>query len=143
MTTGSIHQVGATVTLTKAISEADVALFTLVTNDQLPGPDESLAADGPQVQASETRVPVPSALLAALLAAAAARHGGGLPAAVIARAELSATGVAWIGDTLTATAEVLAYDDASHTAHVRAQCANQDGQRLAEGSFEVRASDRK
>jgi acyl dehydratase len=137
MTTGITQHVGATVTLTKTISEADVALFTLVTDDQAPGTDEPMAADGPQVRASETRVAVPSALLAALLATAAARHAGGLPSAVITRADLSATGVAWAGDTLTATAEVTAYDDASHSARVRAQCANQDGQRLAEGNFEL------
>lgn len=141
MTSGIIHQVGATVTLTKVISEADVALFTLVTNDQPPGADEPMAADGPQVRESESRAAVPSALLAALLAAAAARHAGGLPSAVIARAEVRAMGAAWTGDTLTATAELTGYDDSSHTASVQARCANQDGQRIAEGSFELRTSE--
>ena len=61
MTAGIIYQVCATVTLTKVISDADVALFTLVTNDQPPGADEPMAADGPQVRESESRAAVPSA----------------------------------------------------------------------------------
>jgi hypothetical protein len=134
MSTGIITHVGATLTLTKAMSEADVALFTLVTNDQPPNPDEPLPLD------PMGRIQLPSAMLAAMLAVAASRHAGGLAAASIARADVVVPGVGWTGETLTTTAEVTAYDAASRTLRVRVQCANDQGQRLAEGIIDVRAS---
>lgn len=133
MTTETIPQIGAAVTLSKAISEADVALFTLVTNDQLP------AAEEPPAPAAGARSVVPGALVAAFLAAAAARHVGGLAAAQLVRADVTAGAPAYTDDTLTATAQVAAYDAAARTLRVAAHCANQDGLRLAEGIFELRA----
>src|SRR5258707_423563 len=70
MTTGILLQVGAMVTLTKVISEADVALFTLVTNDRPPAADEPLTLDEGEPG------PVPGALVAALLACAAVQVAG-------------------------------------------------------------------
>lgn len=134
MATGIIAQVGTITTLTKTISEADVALFKLVTDNLKLQTDEPKATD-PDGHSS-----VPAALLAALLAAAAARHVEEPAVATFARAEVSFIGTASAEDTLIATAEVAGYDDASHTLRVRAHCATQEGKRLAEGTFEVRAA---
>lgn len=133
MTIGTIPQVGATITLTKAISEADVALFILVTNDQPPSTDEPTATD------PAGRALVPGALVAAVLASAAARHLGGLATARLVRAEVTPSAPAYTDDTLTATAQVAAFDSSTQTLRITAVCANQDGARLAEGAFELRA----
>jgi 3-hydroxybutyryl-CoA dehydratase len=133
MATSVVAQVGASFTLSKAISEADVALFALVVNDYTPAAEEPHATD------PEGRSMVPDALVAALLAASAARHGGGLGKVVMSRAEVSCMASTFTGDTLSATAEVAAYDAASRTLRVRAHCVNQEGTRLAEGAFELRA----
>lgn len=133
MTIGTIPQVGTTITLSKAISEADVALFILVTNDQPPS-----ATEEPPLPETAGRVLVPGALVAAFLASAAARHLGGLTAARLVRAEVAPSAAAYTDDTLTATAQVAAFDPASQTLRVTAFCANQDGVRLAEGTFDLR-----
>ena len=131
MATGIIHQIGTTLTLTKVISEADVALFTLVTTDQPPAStDEPLATEPAE------RVPVPGALVIALLVSAAAQQGDGM---TLAHAEVTCTATAWTGDALTASIEVVAYDAASGVLREHASCANQDGQRLAEGMVDLRA----
>ncbi|HEX9056279.1 MAG TPA: hypothetical protein VF818_02015 [Ktedonobacterales bacterium] len=134
MTTGIINQVGATVTLTKAISEADVALVALLTNDHVPTPDKPMSLD------PMGRVQAPSAFLTMLLIGAASRHVGGSGTATVVHGDVSYTGAAWIGDTVTTSAEVLAHDAASQTVRVRAQCVNQDGKPLAAGTFDLRAS---
>ena len=131
MTAGILHQIGATLTLTKVISEADVALFTLVTTDQPPA-----SSDEPSAPEAVERRPVPAALVVALLVSAAARHAAG---ARLVRADVACTAGAWTGDAVTASTEVAAYDAASGMLRVRASCANQDGQRLAEGTVELRA----
>jgi acyl dehydratase len=133
MTTSTMPQVGAAITVTKEISEADVALFSLVTDDHLPAAEEPAAAE------AEARPVVPHALIAALLAAAAARHAGGLDRATIAGARLSCSGTTHAGDTLAATAEVTACDASSGVLGVRAHCDNQAGERVGEGTFELRA----
>jgi acyl dehydratase len=131
MATGIIHQIGTTLTLTKVISEADVALFTLVTTDQPPAStDEPLAAEPAE------RAPVPGALVIALLVSAAAQHVAGT---TLARADVTCTTTAWTGDALTASTEVVAYDAASGILRIHVWCANQDGQRLAEGMVDLRA----
>ncbi|HEY7834583.1 MAG TPA: hypothetical protein VIG30_13490 [Ktedonobacterales bacterium] len=133
MPTGTIPQVGAVISLTKQISDADVALFTLVATDQPPTPEEPAKPEPPGPTL------VPGALVAALLAAAAAQHAGGLAAATLTRAEISCAASAQTDDTLTASAEVLAADAATGTLRVGVHCANQTGARLAEGVFELRA----
>ena len=136
MTTAIIPAVGATVTLAKAISEADVALFTLVTNDQPPPP----LADEPLPAAPAGPAIVPGAFVAAFLAATAARLLGGLAAAHLVRAEITTSAPAYTDDTLSASAQVAAYDPATQTLRVAVTCANQNGARLAEGTFDLRPS---
>lgn len=134
MISGIISQVGASIALTKEISEADVALFALIMQDQLPSAEEPRATD----PAEKSRIP--DALVAALLAAVAARHAGGLADVGMCSSEVRCMALAYAGDTLTATAEVAAYDSAGHIVRIRAQCVNQQGTRLAEGTFELRAA---
>ena len=67
MSISTLPPIGATVTCVKLISEADIALFSLVTDDRPPQADEPPNAN------EDVHVPVPPALVAALLAAAAAR----------------------------------------------------------------------
>jgi 3-hydroxybutyryl-CoA dehydratase len=135
MTPSAVVQVGASVTLTKEISEADLALFALVLDDHVPATEE------PPSTEPEGRSAIPGALVAALLAATAARHGGGLERVTLRRSEVSSIGLAFTGDTLTAAAEVAAYDTASRTLRIRAHCANQEGTRLAEGTFELQPAE--
>jgi hypothetical protein len=135
MATDLSSQVGTTVSLTKALSSADVALFALVTDD-LPPPADDPAE---RVSQQEERARVPGALLLALMTSAALRHAGGAARAEIVRADVRCSGDAWTGDTLTATAAVTASEPTNRMVHVQAYCANEAGQRLAEGQFALRA----
>lgn len=123
------REVGATASVTKQISEADVALFELVTEDV------SLSADEPPAPVRQPRQPAPFPLLAAFLAAAAARHSPRPASARFEREVVRFAAPIYTDDTLSAVARVTAYDSASHSLHIHAQCHNQEGQRLAEGEF--------
>ncbi|MGH2516619.1 MAG: hypothetical protein ACRDHP_13265 [Ktedonobacterales bacterium] len=115
--------------MTKQISEADVALFGLVTKDDV------VNGDDPPVPAHQPRQAAPFPMLAAFLASAAARH---LPQPDLARFErqvVDFAAPAYTDDTLRATAEIAAYDSASHSLRILAHCDNQEGLRLAEGEF--------
>lgn len=124
-----LREIGATATIIKQISEADVALFGLVTKDDLLGGDE------PRPPVRQPRQAAPFPMLAAFLATAAARH---LPQPDLARFErqvVEFAAPAYTDDTLSATAEIAGYDSASGTLRIRAHCDNQEGLRLAEGEF--------
>lgn len=120
--------------MTKQLSDADVALFTLVTTDQPPAGEEPAAA-----QRETAEAVVPNALVMSLLAATALAHAGGAPVATLTHVEVSCVAAAHTEDTLTAAAEVLAADPATRTLRVRVHCTNQTGARLAEGTFDLRA----
>src|SRR4029078_13106770 len=62
------QSIGATVTMNKPLSEADIALFLLVTNETTPAGDE------PPLTSRQVREAAPLGMLAALLASAAAAH---------------------------------------------------------------------
>lgn len=131
---GQTRAVGDIAVVTKHISEADIALFELVTRDPLSNADEP-NADEPPAPVRQPRQPAPFALLAAFLAAAAARH---TPRPARARFEHEAVRFAapiYTDDTLSAVARVIAYDSASRRVHIAAHCDNQEGLRLAEGEF--------
>src|SRR5262249_19871073 len=118
----------------KQVSEADVALFELVTRD------DQLTAEEPP--GSSPRQPrrqaAPFALVAALMASAAARHMARPAAACFERQIGSFTAPAYTDDTLYVVAEVAALDAGSQMLHVRARCENQDGLALASGDFYLR-----
>jgi hypothetical protein len=129
---GQSRQIGAVTRVIKQISEADVALFELVTKD------DQLEAEEPPSPSRQPRKPVPFPFVASLLASAAARHH---PQPDLARCErqiVTFLAPAYTDDTLSATAEVAAHDSATGILRVRAYCDNQEGERLAEGEFHLR-----
>ena len=132
MSTPTLAHIGATVICVKVISEADIALFSLVTDDRLPQADEPPNAN------EDVRLPVPAALVAALLAGAAARVAGAALPAAIERADVRCVAVAQPDDTLTVVAEVTACDDSTHRITAHAHCVDQAGRHLADGVFELR-----
>lgn len=116
-------------TLTKQISDADVALFLLVTGQTTVTPDQI------QIPAQTTRQIAPMAMLAAILAGAAAQHGLRPGSVRFLSETIRFIEPAYTDDTLTATAQLMGRDDASQSVRISAHCENQDGRRLAEGEF--------
>jgi acyl dehydratase len=135
MSISTLPLIGATLTCVKVVSEADIALFFLITDDR------QLQADEPPNANENVRVPVPPALVAALLAGAAARLAGDAQPAAIERADVRCLAIAQPDDTLTVVAEVTAFDGEARRITARARCADQHGRQLAEGDFELRAAD--
>ena len=125
------RHVGAITTLTKDISDADLALFVLVMGDG------QLSADEPPAPDQQERQAAPDALLAALLTATVARHVEQPKLAHFISETIRFVQPAYTDDQLTATAEITEYDAAAHTLRVSAHCENQAGSRLAEGEFQL------
>lgn len=121
--------VGETVTFTKQVSEADAALFLLVTRE------DDAPAEDPVKPVRRPREAAPFGLLAALLASAAVRHLPQPELASFRHQEISFSAPAYTEDTLSAVARLTAYDSATQTLHIHVLCDNQDGLRLAEGTF--------
>lgn len=120
---------GAVTTLTKHVSDADVALYLLVTGQTTVTPEETPIP--PQV----TRQIAPMALVASILAGAAARHGLRPGAVRFLSETVRYLEPAYTEDTLTATAVLVERDPASRNVRIVAHCENQEGRRLAEGEF--------
>lgn len=129
MNESTSHQDGPVTTLTKQISDADVALFLLVTGQTTVTPDQI------QIPAQTTRQIAPMAMLAAILAGAAAQHGLRPGSVRFLSETIRFIEPAYTDDTLTATAQLMGRDDASQSVRISAHCENQDGRRLAEGEF--------
>ena len=123
--------VGATRTLTRALSEADLALFALVMGDAELDGEAHLEAE-PRYQ----RVASP-ALLAALLTASAALHSGQPAAARFTSAQVRFIAPAYADETVQASATVTGVDEPTGALQVRAVCAAEDGRTLAEADFLV------
>lgn len=132
MNESTSHQEGPVTTLTKQISDADVALFLLVTGQTTVTPDQI------QIPAQTTRQIAPMAMLAAILAGAAAQHGLRPGSARFLSESIHFIEPAYTDDTLTATAQLVGREDASQSVRIFAHCENQDGRRLAEGEFVLR-----
>jgi len=124
-----MRQIGAVVSLTKELSEADLALFMLVTGDA------QLDTEEPPSPERQARQQAPDALLAALLATAAARHATRPQYARFRDVTIRFVEPAYTDDLLTAIAEITALD--AGQLHISARCENQDGRRLAEGEFHL------
>jgi hypothetical protein len=123
------RRMGAIATLTKQLSEADVALFVLVTGDA------PLDIEEPPDLKRGPRQAAPLSLLAALLATAAAHHATRPDIARFLRQTVTFAEPALTDDTVTASAKVVGYDSAEHTLKIHVHCSNQEGRRLAEGRF--------
>ncbi len=129
MNESTSHQDGAVTTLTKQISDADVALFLLVTGQVTVTPEQI------PIPAQSARQVAPMAMIAAMLSGAAAQHGLRPGSVRFLSEQIRFVEPAYTDDTLTATAELMGRDDASQSVRVFVHCENQEGRRLAEGEF--------
>ena len=123
------HAIGAIVTIDKTLSEADIALFLLVTNETTPSSDE------PPLTSRHAREVAPLVMLAALLASAAAGHARRPTAARFLTQTIRYCEPAYTDDTVTATAQLIAHDESAHALLISVSCENQEGRRLAEGEI--------
>lgn len=123
---------GAIHVLTKQVSDADIALFVLVTGDA------PLNSDDPPDPQRAARQAVPLAFLSALLASAAACHAPQPPTARFVSQTVTFHESAYTDDTLTATAEIVAHHAADRTLTIAVRCDNQEGRRLAESELLLR-----
>jgi acyl dehydratase len=121
--------VGATTTLTRSLSEADLALFALVMGAADLATDARLEAE-PSYQ----RV-APPALLAALLTTSAAQHSERPPLARFISGQVRFIEPAYAEETVRASATVTGIDDATGALHINARCETEDGRSLAEADF--------
>jgi len=113
--------VGAKAAFTRTFTEADVALFIGITWDVNP-----LHTD--QVYVSATpfkRLIVPGLLTASLLT-----HLGGLWAFLATEMRFEFVAPVYVGDTLTAEAEVVEADESRGWVRLRCRCANADGREV-------------
>jgi acyl dehydratase len=121
--------VGATITISKLLSEADVALYLLVTSETMP------FGDDPPLTSRHAREPAPLAMLAALLASAAIGHALHPSSARFLSQTVRYCEPAYTDDTVLATAQVTGHDDVAHAILISVSCQNQEGRRLAEGEI--------
>lgn len=121
--------IGATKTLTRALSEADLALFALVMGDAELDGEAHLEAE-PRYQRTAS-----PALLAALLTSSAALHSGQPASARLTSAQLRFVAPAYAEETVRASATVTGVDEPTGALLVRAVCDAEDGRRLAEADF--------
>jgi acyl dehydratase len=121
--------IGAKVTISKTLSEADIALFLLVTNETTPSGDE------PPLTSRHAREAAPLVMLAALLASAASSHARRPEAARFLTQTIHYCEPAYTDDTVTATAQVTERDESAHALLISVSCENQEGRRLAEGEI--------
>jgi acyl dehydratase len=125
----AVGVVGATTTLTRALSEADLALFALVMGEADLATDARLEAE-PSYQ----RV-APPALLAALLTTSAAQHSERPPLARFVSGQMRFIEPAYAEETVRASATVTGIDDATGALRISARCETEDCRSLAEADF--------
>lgn len=124
--------VGATKTLTRALSEADLALFALVMGDaELDG--EARLDLEPRYQ----RMASP-ALLGALLTSCAALHSGQPASAHFDSARMRFIATALAEETVRVNATVTGHDEPTGALQIAAICEAEDGRTLAEAEFLLR-----
>jgi acyl dehydratase len=121
--------IGAMISISKTLSEADIALFLLVTNETVPSGDE------PPLTSRHVREPAPLAMLAALLASAAIGHALYPASARFLTQTVRYCEPAYTDDTVTATAQVTGHDEVAHALLISVSCQNQEGRSLAEGEI--------
>lgn len=120
-------RVGATLTLTKQLCDADLALFSLVMGELDVSQEHTIPS------APVPRQIVPLAVLSALLTAVSARHAVRPGMARITWQQVQFHEPAYTEETLVATARVSEHDEARAILRIAASCATEDGRVLAEG----------
>lgn len=124
--------VGATRTVTHALSEADLALFALVMGEAELGPEAHLVAE-----AGDQRV-APPALLLALLTTSAAQHSARPALARFVSGQARFIEPAYAEETVRASATITGVDPATGALRVQAICETEAGRRLAEAEYLLR-----
>lgn len=128
----AVGGVGATRTITRLLSEADLALFALVMGEADLDGDAHL-----EVEPSYQRVASP-ALLAALLTSAAALHSDRPDLARFASAQVRFIEPAYAEEIVRASATITGVDGVTGALQVQARCETEEGRRLAEAEFLLR-----
>jgi acyl dehydratase len=124
--------VGATRTVTHALSEADLALFALVMGEAELGPEAHL-----QAESGDQRV-APPALLLALLTTSAAQHSARPALARFVSGQARFIEPAYAEETVRASATITGVDPATGALRVQAICETEAGRRLAEAEYLLR-----
>ena len=123
-------KVGDVITLRKTVSDADIALFGLISRD------DAFVPEDPTPPLREERRIAPYPLLASLLATAAASHPVSDPEHKgFLREHIEFSAPLYTNDTLHMTVEVTAHDEAGRTVSISVDCRNQDQQHVAHGDF--------
>ena len=129
-----LDKVGDIVALSKSVSEADIALYGLISRD------DAFVPEDPTPPKRQPRQMAPYPFLASLLAAAAA-YPVSLPAQASFRwQQIEFSAPMYTDDTLYMTVEIVAFDEVARTIDVSVNCQNQDQQRLAHGTFTLDVS---
>ena len=124
--------VGATKTITRALTEADLALFALVMGEAELDGEARLEAE-PRYQRA-----APPALLAALLTTSAALHSDRPAWAHFVSAQLRFIEPAYADETVRASATAHGIDEPTGALRVAALCETEEGRTLAEAEFLLR-----
>ncbi|MGO8947730.1 MAG: hypothetical protein ACLQUY_08720 [Ktedonobacterales bacterium] len=124
-------RVGNVITLNKSVSEADIALFGLISRD------DAYLAEDPAPPVRQPRQMAPYPWLASLLATAATRVISPPEQADFLRQHIEFSNPAYTEDTLHMTVEVIAYDEAHQILSARVMCHNQDHLHLAHAEFSL------
>ena len=122
----------ATKTITRALSEADLALFALVMGEADLDGEARLEAE-PRYQRA-----APPALLAALLTSSAALHSERPAWARFVSAQLRFIEPAYADETVRASATAQGIDEPTGALRVAALCETAEGRTLAEAEFLLR-----
>jgi phosphate acetyltransferase len=127
-------QVGASASLTRALSQTDVELLALVSGDVDPFHVAGNGAAGARADASTTQAIGAEALVAAVLGT---RLPG--PGMKILREDLRFRGRIAVGDTLTATVTAQEKQSPGHEVVFACRCVNQESEELVTGKVVVAA----
>ena len=122
-------KVGDIITLSKSVSEADIALFELINRD------DAYEVEDPPPPVRQPRQMAPYPLLASLLATAASHLVSEQAKARFLGQRIEFAWPVYTDDTLHLTVEVSACDEATHTLYASVTCHNQDQRPLAKGEF--------
>ncbi len=114
-------QVGARIAFRRTLSEADVALFIGVTWDVNP-----LHTDDAYVAA----LPIQRRIVPGLLTASLLTHLGGLWAFMASEMHFEFIAPVYIGETITAEAEVVSVQASNRKVTLRCSCTNMDGKEV-------------
>ena len=121
-------KIGDSVKFTKTITQADVTLYAGISGDFNP-----VHMDKTYAETTQFKKPVVHGMLTAGLISAAV--GTGLPCigTIAISQTLQFKAPVFIDDTITATAEVIAKDDAKHRVTLHTYCTNPDGVVVLDG----------